>query len=226
MPDILLIEDDPVLSERIESSLERLGYSVESQTDGREGFRSASESPYGLILLDLMLPGMDGWSICRELRQQGVATPILMLTARGEVDDRVRGLEIGADDYLAKPFDFRELKARVQAMLRRTGSAKGGERLHVGDLVVDLQAHKATRGEREIKVTKLELELLRTLASNRGRAVSRESLEEALWPGEEVFSNALSFHVKSLRKKLTEQGEAPLIHTVHGIGYVMEERER
>jgi DNA-binding response OmpR family regulator len=224
MADILVIEDDPVLVERIESSLARLGYSVESRTDGESGLRTALEGSYGLILLDLMLPGRDGWSICREIRANGLETPILMLTARGEVEDRVQGLEIGADDYLPKPFDFRELKARVQAMLRRSGRAKGTERYEVGTLVVDSDAHRAARGQTELHLTKLEFELLRALAANAGRAMSREVLEDALWPGEEVFSNALSFHVRSLRKKLSPNGEPEMIHTVHGVGYVLEDR--
>jgi two-component system copper resistance phosphate regulon response regulator CusR len=217
---ILLIEDDEVIAERVKVGLERANFEVDSADDGETGLQMAREGDYALLILDLMLPGRDGWSVCEALRRRRSAVPILMLTARDEVADRVRGLELGADDYLTKPFAFDELLARVRALLRR-------ERVHrsrvirIGDLEIDTTARRVERGGREVSLTPHEYALLEALAANEGRTLSREVILERVWRDDESISNTVSFHVASLRKKIDADFPVKLIHTVHGVGYVL-----
>lgn len=217
---ILLVEDDPVIGDEIEAFLNREGLTVERATSGTEGLEKALWETYSLLILDIMLPGIDGWEVCRRLRLNRNAMPILMLTARDSVDDRVRGLEGGADDYLAKPFDARELLARVRALLRRDKVHKTGK-IQVADLVIDSAAHNVYRGETQIHLTPREYSLLEALARNEGRTLTREVILESVWNNEESLENTVNFHITSLRRKIDANFEPKLIHTVHGFGYVL-----
>jgi two-component system copper resistance phosphate regulon response regulator CusR len=217
---ILLIEDDEVIAERIKVGLERAHLSVDIAADGETGLQMAREGPYALLILDLMLPGRDGWRVCEALRLRRNPLPILMLTARGGVEDRVRGLNAGADDYLPKPFDFNELLARVRALLRRDQIHKSRV-IQIADLEIDPSTRQVRRGGRELLLTPREFTLLEALARNEGRALTREHILERVWGNDESYSNTVSFHVASLRKKIDAEYAVKLIHTVHGIGYAL-----
>ncbi|NUQ00174.1 MAG: response regulator transcription factor, partial [Armatimonadetes bacterium] len=217
---LLLVEDDEVIGEQLRRGLQRAEFEVDLAADGPTGMAAASSNDYDLIILDLMLPGRDGWSICEELRGRRDPVPILMLTARDAVDDRVRGLELGADDYLTKPFDFKELLARVRALLRR-------DRVHrsrvikVADLEIDTTARRVSRAGKIIHLTQREYSLLEALAAQEGRTVSRETILERVWREADSVSDIVSFHVTSLRRKVDAEYPTKLIHTVHGVGYVL-----
>ncbi len=217
---VLLIEDDPVISERIATGLTKAGYDVDTSADGADGLSKARGGPYSVIILDLMLPIMDGWQVCESLRAGREAVPILMLTARDEIEDRVRGLDCGADDYLTKPFDFRELLARVKALMRRDKVLKG-QVIAIADLVIDTGARSVQRGGVEVHLTPREYSLLEALARNAGRTLSREAIQERVWGDEDSFSNVVSFHVAILRKKIDSGFPVKLIHTIYGVGYVL-----
>jgi len=175
---------------------------------------------YGLVVLDLMLPKLDGFEVCSQLRRNRSTVPILMLTARDEIDDRVRGLDVGADDYLPKPFDVRELQARVRALLRRDKVLKTGV-LTIDDLEIDSSAKTVRRGGKEVHLTPREFSLLEALTRNVGRTLTREMILDSVWNNEEALENTVNFHVTSLRKKIDTEGATKLIHTVHGFGYVL-----
>lgn len=215
---ILLIEDDSVIGEQLRRALENERYRVEWAQDGAEGFAQAVSCEPDAILLDVMLPKMDGWTVLAELRRRKVAAPVLMLTARDAVEDRVKGLENGADDYLAKPFDIRELLARVKALLRRDKLNKTGL-ISIADLEIDTEGRRVTRGGASIDLTPREFDLLEALARNEGRTLTRAVILERVWGAEESLENTVNFHVASLRKKVDEGFEPKLIQTVHGIGY-------
>lgn len=217
---ILLVEDDIVIAEQIARTLERERFRVDTVRDGVEAEGKGYDTAYNLIILDVMLPGRDGWTICENLRRAKVRTPILMLTARDSVEDRIRGLEGGADDYLPKPFDVRELMARMRALLRRDQVQKTGV-LSVGDLEIDTNARAVRRRGDLIKLTRREYDLCEALAKNEGRTLTREAILERVWNNEESQLNTVNFHVASLRKKVDADYEPKLIQTVHGIGYVM-----
>jgi len=217
---ILLIEDDEVIAELIRTGLEEARFEVDVAVDGTAGLRQALQQPYGLIVLDLMLPGRDGWSVCETLRARRNTTPILMLTARDSVSDRVRGLESGADDYLPKPFDFNELLARVRALLRRDKVHKARV-IRVADLEIDTTAGRVRRAGQEVRLTPREYALLEALAVNEGRVVTREAILDRVWSDEESYSNTVSVHVTFLRRKIDADHPVKLIHTVHGIGYML-----
>lgn len=217
---ILLVEDDLVIAEQIARTLERERFKVDTVRDGVEAEGKGYDSAYNLIILDVMLPGRDGWTICENLRRAKVRTPILMLTARDSVEDRIRGLEGGADDYLPKPFDVRELMARMKALLRRDQVHKTGV-LAIADLEIDTGARTVTRSGQLIKLTRREYDLLEALAKNEGRTLTREAILERIWNNEESQLNTVNFHVASLRKKVDADFEPKLIQTVHGIGYVL-----
>jgi DNA-binding response OmpR family regulator len=217
---ILLIEDDDVIAERIKFGMEKARFVVDVAYDGETGLSMAREGPYAVVILDLMLPGRDGWSVCEALRLRRNPVPILMLTARGAVEDRVRGLNAGADDYLPKPFDFSELLARVRALLRRDQIHKSGS-LQVADLEIDSTTRQVRRAGQELVLTPREFSLLEALARNEGRTLTREHILERVWGDDESYSNTVSFHVASLRKKVDAEHAMKLIHTVHGIGYVL-----
>ncbi|MBI3910160.1 MAG: response regulator transcription factor [Armatimonadetes bacterium] len=217
---ILLIEDDEVIAERVKVGLERERFAVDVAADGETGLRLARQRPYGLVILDLMLPRRDGWSVCEALRARQNTVPILMLTARDAVEDRVRGLEAGADDYLPKPFDFRELLARVRALLRRDRVHKSRV-IRIADLEIDISSRRVRRAGREIQLTPREFALLEALATNEGRTLAREEIQERVWGDDESYSNTVSFHIALLRKKIDAEHPVKLIHTIHGVGYVL-----
>ena len=198
---ILLIEDEVPIAEVIASGLEQAGYAVTAAHDGLTGLKEAEEGRASLIILDVMLPGMDGWQICQSLREQRNTTPILMLTARDAVSDRVRGLDLGADDYLPKPFDFSELLARVQALLRREHVHKA-RMIHVADLEIDTRQRRVSRAGQEIALTPREYTLLEALASREGQVLTREIILERVWFDDESLSNTVDVYVGMLRRKL------------------------
>jgi two-component system copper resistance phosphate regulon response regulator CusR len=217
---ILLIEDDEVIADLIKTGLEEAHFTVDVAHDGAAGLECALDGDYQIIILDLMLPGQDGWSVCAGLRARRQTTPILMLTALDAVEDRVRGLETGADDYLPKPFDFGELLARVRALLRRDNVYKARV-IQVADLEIDTSDHRVRRGGEEIRLTPREYALLEALAANAGRVLTREVIQSRVWMDEESFSDTVKVHINSLRRKIDAQHDLKLIQTVHGLGYTL-----
>ena len=195
-------------------------YTVDTAADGQTGLRMALEGGYALIILDLMLPGLDGWRLCEELRAGRDLTPLLMLTARDTVPDRVRGLELGADDYLSKPFEFDELLARVRALLRRDKVHKT-RILRVGHLEIDTARRQVFHAGEEISLTPREYALLEALALNEGRVLTRDLIQQQAWMNEECTSNTVDVFISVLRKKLEGPTTEKLIHTVHGLGYML-----
>ena len=220
---LLLVEDQVEIAEFIQRGLQEAHYYVTVAPDGEAGLQLALERSFALIILDIMLPRRDGWSVCRELRERRISTPILMLTARAEVSDRVRGLQMGADDYLAKPFDFAELLARVQALLRRNSVHKG-RFIMIADLEIDTAACVATRAGRRIEMTQREYSLLEALAAQEGRVLTREMILDHVWQDDTSASNTVDVHIKDLRKKVDMGHAVKLIHSVYGQGYLLEVR--
>ena len=215
---VLLVEDEAAIAAVIKKGLEKAQFQVEIAANGPTGLRKATEETYALILLDIMLPGMDGWQVCQALRARRITTPILMLTARDEVEDRVQGLELGADDYLPKPFAFAELLARVHALLRRDRIHKARV-IQIADLEIDTGLHRVTRAGQEVTLTPREYDLLEALASREGQVLSRERILEHVWQDEDSFSNTVDVHIGTLRKKIDAGHADKLIQTVHGRGY-------
>ena len=221
---ILIAEDDRAVREAIVRALEFEGYDVTAVNDGAAALQTLDANSPDVILLDVMMPNVDGLTVCRRLRARGDITPILMLTARVEVSDRVSGLDAGADDYLAKPFAVDELLARVRALLRRTNFESADGEIEVADLRVDESARRAWRGARELDLTKTEFDLLQALARNAGIVLSHSQLYDLVW-GYDLGpdSKSLAVYVGYLRRK-TEEGDEPrLIHTVRGVGYTLRE---
>jgi len=223
---ILLVEDEPGLVLTLTDRLESEGYAVDSAREGGEALKKAAEGPYDLILLDVMLPGKSGFDVCRELRSRGSSTPILFLTARGEVADKVVGLKLGGDDYLTKPFDMMELTARVEALLRRTGgSAPEGAttpvRYAFGDVEVDFRKAEVTRGKTPVELSALEFKLLKYFIENRGATLSREELLSRVWGYDAaILSRTVDVHVSGLRQKIEPNPARPqYVVTVHKLGY-------
>lgn len=224
---LLVIEDEPKLADYLHRGLSENGYVVDLARDGIDGRRLATGGDYDLVLLDIMLPGVDGFGVLKALRGQA-NTPVLMLTARDRVEDRVRGLQEGADDYLVKPFAFSELLARVGALLRRGGaSAAVAEttQLRLADLELDLASRKAWRAKNRLALTAKEFTLLTLLLRRRGQILSRTTLAEQVWDMNfDSDTNVVEVAVRRLRAKLDDPFEAKLLHTVRGMGYVLEER--
>lgn len=220
---LLLVEDQREIAEFIQRGLQEAHHHVTVAHDGETGLQMALERPFALIILDVMLPKRDGWSVCRELRDRRIPTPILMLTARAAVSERVQGLQLGADDYLVKPFDFAELLARVQALLRRN-SVHRGRFITITDLQIDTAACQVTRAGRRIEMTQREYSLLEALATQEGRVLSRETILDHVWQDDTSYSNTVDVHIKDLRKKVDQGHEVKLIHSVYGQGYVLEPR--
>ena len=219
---ILVVEDEARLRDLIERTLRREGYEVDAEGDGAAGFERARAGGYDLVLLDLMLPTMSGLEISMRLRRQGVRTPILMLTARDAVDDRVAGLDAGGDDYLVKPFAFAELSARIRALLRRQGGDARAATLKVDDLVLDRVRREAVRGERRTELTAREFALLEYLMKNAGRVLTRDQIISAVWPNDfEGGSNVVDTYVHYLREKIDKPPAKPLLRTVRGVGYAL-----
>ena len=224
---ILYIEDDPIAREYIRKGLSEHGYAVDVAEDAKSGIERALRDPFDLLILDVMLPDSDGFEILRSLRAKGVQTSALFLSARGEVADRIRGLNLGADDYLVKPFAFAELLARIQAVARRSLSEPDDGLLTVADLVLDLRRHAVERSGRFVDLTPKEFHLLEYLLRNAGHAVSRAMITERVWGyGFDTYSNLIDVHINHLRKKIDQDFEPKLIHTVKGVGYMLEDRSR
>jgi len=222
-PRVLLVEDEAGLRLTLTDRLASEGYAVDAAVDGEAGLERATAGAYDLILLDVMLPKIDGFAVCRQLRQRGVATPILMLTARGQVVDKVVGLKLGADDYLAKPFEMIELTARLEALLRRAPAPAppSGDTYRFGDVAVDFRRAEVTRGGRPVDLSARELKLLRHFITHRGAAITRDELLAEVWGYDETpLTRTVDVHVAGLRQKIEGNPKAPeYILTVHGIGY-------
>lgn len=218
---VLVAEDDPRLNDLLVQSLSEAGWDVESVTDGRAAYGRALPGglAYDVLLLDWMLPGLDGVTVCRKLRDAGVTTPVLMLTARSEVRDRVAGLDAGADDYLPKPFDLDELMARLRA-LRRRGLDATSRTVELGDLVVDPSARRVRRGEVEIELSAREFDILHLLVSRAGQVVTRFTILDEVWDGEtDLRSNVIDVHIASVRAKIDRPFGTDTITTLRGVGY-------
>ncbi len=224
---ILLAEDDQRIAGFISRGLQEEGYLVQHVTDGEQALEFATAdplTPFELIILDILMPKRDGLSVCRELRTRGIHVPILILTALDTLDDRVRGLDSGADDYLVKPFAFPELMARLRALSRRMPIASKTNLLQIGDLQLDTVAHTAQRGNRKIDLSSREYHLLEYLMRHGGRPVSRTSILQAIWSFDyDGASNVVDVYVGYLRRKIDHEGESPLVHTVRGVGYKIAE---
>ena len=221
---ILVVEDEKKTAAYLQKGLTENGFVVDVCAHGIDGLHAAVAADYDLILLDVMLPGRDGWTILKALRQQDKQTPVLFLTARDAVADRVKGLELGADDYLVKPFAFSELLARMRTILRR-GSGRQPEVLRVGDLEIDLARHRASRGGQRLDLTPKEFLLLALLARRPGEVLSRTLIAEQVWDMNfDSDTNVVDVHVRRLRAKVDDPCGNKLIHTVRGMGYVLEAR--
>lgn len=221
---ILIAEDEKKSAAYLTKGLKEHGFVVDTAADGEDGLACALSSDYDLIILDVMLPRRDGWSVLKELRRGGKQTPVLFLTARDAVHDRVKGLELGADDYLVKPFAFSELLARIRSILRRS-SAAPHESLRIGDLELDHIRHKATRGNKRLELTPKEFALLSFLARRSGEVLSRTMIAEQVWDMNfDSDTNVVDVHIRRLRAKVDDPFARKLIHTVRGVGYVLEDR--
>jgi len=218
---LLVVEDDLKLARALERGLQREGYAVDLADTGDDALSQASENDYDAVVLDVMLPGRDGFSVCRAMRTNERWAPVLMLTARDQVSDRIRGLDAGADDYLVKPFDFGELLARLRALIRR-GPSERAPVIEVGDLRIDPAARRVTRNGREIELTVREFALLRFLAQRAGEVVSREQLLEHVWDTNEGSTNVVDVYVGYLRNKVERPFRTTLIRTVRGVGFMLE----
>ena len=220
---VLLVEDDRRLAEVIASGLRRHAFAVDVAYDGDDAVYQAAINPYDVIVLDVSLPRRDGMSVCREVRRRGGATRIIMLTARDTVEDRVQGLDVGADDYLTKPFAFPELLARIRALLRRRGDVQP-DAITVGDLTLDTRGQRAHVAGRLVPLTTKEYALLEFLARNAGRVVGRAEISDHVWDDNyDPASNLIESYINRLRRKLDAMGQGTLIHTRRGAGYVLDE---
>jgi len=217
---ILLVEDNRPISEMVGEYLERRGFGVDYAADGLDGLRLATENSYDVIILDLMLPRLDGLEVCRRLRNESKrATPVLMLTARDTLDDKIRGLEAGGDDYLVKPFAIQELEARVRALIRRDRRQVSAEVLQVGDLVLDTATLRVHRDGRDLQLSPIALRLLTILMRESPRVVSRRDIEREIWSDSLPDSDTLRSHLYNLRKVIDKPFQQPLLHTIHSAGY-------
>ncbi|MDQ6800344.1 MAG: response regulator transcription factor [Acidobacteriota bacterium] len=217
---LLVVEDDPRLSEVLVRGLREDGYAVDSVRDGQSALYQLAINTYDGVILDVMIPAPNGFEVCRQMRATHLATPVLMLTARDAVDDRIHGLDAGADDYLVKPFAFAELLARIRALLRRT-PAVAAPTLHVGDLTIDTAAHRVFRAEEEVVLTSKEYALLEYLARNAGRVISRSEIAEHVWDEHfDPFSNIIEVYVNRLRRKI-DRVEPHRIVTRRNEGYML-----
>lgn len=222
MEKILIIEDEEAILMALEDNLKLEGYEVESATDGEKGFSKVKETTFDLIILDIMLPHMDGFEVCKQLRQEAVATPILMLTAKSQEIDKVLGLELGADDYVTKPFSPRELLARIKALLRRSKQVRQGiDEYRFGDVEVNFKKYEVKKGGRPIYLTALEFSLLHYLIQNKGLVASRDAILDEVW-GRDVYiqPRTVDKHIAELRKKIEDDPSLPEhIIGVRGVGY-------
>ena len=219
---VLVVEDEVKMARAIRRGMEQEGYAVDTALDGDEGLHLVTENDYDAIVLDVMLPGVDGLEVCRRLRERGRWAPVLMLTARDTVPDRIEGLDAGADDYLVKPFAFGELLARLRALIRR-GAVERPAVLQVGDLALDPAGHSVTRAGRQVELSAREFALLEFLMRHPGEVVSRTAILEHVWDyNYDGFSNVVDVYVGYLRRKLEQPFGRTLIRTVRGVGYALE----
>ncbi|MEK6303524.1 MAG: response regulator transcription factor [Acidobacteriota bacterium] len=217
----LLVEDEPRVARFIAKGLREQGYAVDIAQDGEDALYKVSISAYDLIVLDVLLPGRSGFAVCKDLRGAGIKVPILMLTARDAIEDRIEGLDSGADDYLTKPFDFNELLARLRALLRRANDLRPAI-LEIADLTLNTADHSVTRGGKNISLTAKEYSLLEFFMLREGKIVSRDEIAEHVWDENfDPFSNVIDVYVRRLRKKLDDDSDRPLIRTRRGEGYIL-----
>ena len=218
---VLVVDDEPAVRTSLDRALRMAGYDVALAPDGSSALSSLASSPVDAVVLDVAMPGVDGLEVCRRMRSGGDRTAVLMLTARDAVDDRVAGLDAGADDYLVKPFALRELQARLRALLRRT-EPDAATTLTLADLTLDIPAHVARRGTRTIELTRTEFSLLQLFLEHQGQVLTRSQIFERVWGYDfGATSNTLGVYVGYLRRKLEAGGEPRLLHTVRGLGYVL-----
>ena len=220
---ILVIEDERKVASFIKRGLEEERYIVETAADGEAGLNLALNNVFDAIVLDVMLPKLDGYTVLRTIRQEGLAVPVIMLTARSTTEDRVQGLDLGADDYLPKPFHFEELAARLRSILRRSSTEKS-TKLTCSDLTLDLVSHYAYRGEKEIELTTKEYALLEYMMRNKDRILSRSMIMQHVWKHDfDPESNIIDVYIKRVRQKIERPGQSQLIHSIRGVGYRMRE---
>lgn len=221
---VLIAEDDEIIGDRLRRALVKEGFIADWVQNGQMALDHVRSQEYALVILDVMMPVRDGWSTCQAIRDSKNPVPILMLTAKDAIDDRVKGLDLGADDYLVKPFSLKELLARVRALTRRNKIEKSNV-IHLADLEIESKAKTVRRGHETLHLTPREYSLLEALARNRGRTLSREFIIEQVWNDDESLSNTVNFHVTALRKKVDVGRDKSLIETVHGFGYRIYEGE-
>ena len=221
---VLIAEDDPAVRKAVQRVLELENYAVTAVNDGQAALEALSKSRFDLAILDVMMPFADGLTVCREARHRGISVPILLLTARVEVGDRVAGLDAGADDYLVKPFVIDELLARCRALLRRTSQSESAAVLRVGDLTLNSLSREVKRGERHLTLTKTEFDLLELLMQQPNTVVTRDHIYEAIWGYDfETSSKSLDVYIGYLRRKTEENGESRVLFTVRGVGYTVKD---
>jgi two-component system OmpR family response regulator len=219
---ILIIEDDQQIASFVTKGLRQVGFAVDHVSDGEEGLQMAELNPYDVMVIDIMLPGLDGFSVIESLRSKGNTIPILVLSARGSLDDKLKGFRSGSDDYLTKPFSFSELQARLQALLRRTTRGQIQNVLEIGDLKMDLLSRKVSRGDREIELQPREFTLLEYLMRNSGNVVSKTMILEHVWDYHfDPQTNVVDVLVHRLRTKIDKDYKMKLLHTIRGVGYVL-----
>ena len=217
---ILVIEDDPVITEFLSTGLKYEGYEVTPRTDGKAGLNALQQDTFDLIILDVMLPDIDGFEVCQHIRDRGLDIPILMLTVRKEISDRVKGLDSGADDYMTKPFSFDELLARIRALLRRSGRIHESKRLHAGTIVLDLETREVTNNGKKINLTPTEFGLLELFMRHPHRVFTRETLlNRVLGYNYDGGTNIIDVHISHLRNKLGDHPPPRLIRTIYAVGY-------
>ena len=224
MSHVLVVDDDRAVRDALRRALQLHGWTVTTADDGMEALAQVRTSPPDVIVLDVQMPGVDGFGVARRLRSEGDDTPVLMLTARDAVADRVAGLDVGADDYLVKPFALEELVARLRALLRRTSGATADDGVvRFADVVVDVDRVRVRRGDRDIELTRTEFDLLLAFLDNPGRVLTREVLHDRVWGADKSASNTVEVYVGYLRRKLEADGEPRLLQTVRGFGYALRE---